>query len=88
MLGCFRKSCKTKSASPRSRSARAAKSPRKPVGYTKYFGTPYYQNGNTLVTGNGKTVAYLSHPHNKNLSGYYTFAQAKEQMKVGPKWNY
>jgi len=81
----MKKSCKTKSASPRKS---PAKSPRKAAGYTKYFGTPYYQNGNTLVTGNGKTVAYLNHPHNKNLSGYYTFAQAKEQLKVGPKWNY
>lgn len=89
MLGCFRKSCKTKSASPRRKTPSPHKSParEKWVGSTKMNGTNVYSKNGKLGTRGGNVVKYVVNRQFPQFTGYYTAAEFK-RLAALPVWNF
>lgn len=91
MFGCLKKSCKTKSASPR-KSPNKSPAKRKQAGYTRWTKNPVFlQPNGKLTLGNNRTPVYpIKNTQNNSYSGLYAPNDVdvlRRQLAV-PKWNF
>jgi hypothetical protein len=88
MLGCFGKSCKTKSASPRRKTPSPRRSPAV-KGFTVIGRRPIVRKNGVLKTNFGQKVFWVVNTKktNANKTGYYTKAELNTLLST-PNWNF